>query len=282
MPVKPSSRGTTSSSRLDATTEKPLASALQSRSPPMMTPRIVESMKEASDSSMTTPRPASRAPARASRSAPAVERSWSPLSTTMRTPEGSSRSSRSFTRAIIDSPRGDHHVRCYRSRAHSTRRSKAIPVDAQARSASKESEPLRPDLVELVAGHSQPPDSRMPRGNLRGNIRTPPHASLASLARSPLRSGEPFAGETPGTTEGEGFEPSNDEAAVNGFRDRRFQPLSHPSRVLPSIEWLPRRGSACRAAGYRQAMDEILIVTTTDIPGYEITQVHGEVCGLIV
>ena len=29
-------------------------------------------------------------------------------------------------------------------------------------------------------------------------------------------------------------------------------------------------------------MDEILIVTTNDVPGYEITQVHGEVCGLIV
>ena len=33
---------------------------------------------------------------------------------------------------------------------------------------------------------------------------------------------------------------------------------------------------------YRQGMDEILIVTTNDVPGYEITQVHGEVCGLIV
>ena len=29
-------------------------------------------------------------------------------------------------------------------------------------------------------------------------------------------------------------------------------------------------------------MDEILIVTTNDVPGYEITQVQGEVCGLIV
>ena len=29
-------------------------------------------------------------------------------------------------------------------------------------------------------------------------------------------------------------------------------------------------------------MDDILIVTTNDVPGYEITQVHGEVCGLIV
>jgi uncharacterized protein YbjQ (UPF0145 family) len=34
--------------------------------------------------------------------------------------------------------------------------------------------------------------------------------------------------------------------------------------------------------GYGQAMDDILIVTTNDVPGYEITQVHGEVCGLIV
>jgi uncharacterized protein YbjQ (UPF0145 family) len=29
-------------------------------------------------------------------------------------------------------------------------------------------------------------------------------------------------------------------------------------------------------------MEEILIVTMNDVPGYEITQVHGEVCGLIV
>jgi uncharacterized protein YbjQ (UPF0145 family) len=29
-------------------------------------------------------------------------------------------------------------------------------------------------------------------------------------------------------------------------------------------------------------MEDILIVTTNDVPGYEITQVHGEICGLIV
>ena len=29
--------------------------------------------------------------------------------------------------------------------------------------------------------------------------------------------------------EGEGFEPSRDEAAPNGFRDRRIRPLCHPS-----------------------------------------------------
>ncbi len=34
--------------------------------------------------------------------------------------------------------------------------------------------------------------------------------------------------------------------------------------------------------GYRQVMDEMLIVTTNDVPGWEITHVHGEVCGLIV
>ena len=28
-------------------------------------------------------------------------------------------------------------------------------------------------------------------------------------------------------------------------------------------------------------MEDILIVTTNDVPGYEITQVHGEICGLI-
>ena len=29
-------------------------------------------------------------------------------------------------------------------------------------------------------------------------------------------------------------------------------------------------------------MDDILIVTMNDVPGYDITQVHGEICGLIV
>ena len=29
-------------------------------------------------------------------------------------------------------------------------------------------------------------------------------------------------------------------------------------------------------------MDEILIVTTNDVPGHDITHVYGEVCGLIV
>jgi uncharacterized protein YbjQ (UPF0145 family) len=28
-------------------------------------------------------------------------------------------------------------------------------------------------------------------------------------------------------------------------------------------------------------MDDMLIVTTNDVPGYDITQVHGEICGLI-
>src|SRR5256886_16662808 len=31
--------------------------------------------------------------------------------------------------------------------------------------------------------------------------------------------------------EGEGFEPSRDETAPNGFRDRPVQPLRHPSRA---------------------------------------------------
>ena len=33
-------------------------------------------------------------------------------------------------------------------------------------------------------------------------------------------------------TEGEGFEPSVDRKAHNGFRDRPVQPLRHPSRGL--------------------------------------------------
>jgi hypothetical protein len=34
-------------------------------------------------------------------------------------------------------------------------------------------------------------------------------------------------------TEGEGFEPSTDLTARNGFRDRRIRPLCHPSEKGP-------------------------------------------------
>src|SRR3954466_4394884 len=57
-----------------------------------------------------------------------------------------------------------------------------------------------------------------------------------------------------------------------------------PGRARLSIERSARAGSACPpgARDYRQGMDDILIVTMNDVPGFEITQVHGEVCGLIV
>jgi uncharacterized protein YbjQ (UPF0145 family) len=29
-------------------------------------------------------------------------------------------------------------------------------------------------------------------------------------------------------------------------------------------------------------MDDIIVVTTNDLPGYQVTEVYGEVCGLIV
>ena len=35
-----------------------------------------------------------------------------------------------------------------------------------------------------------------------------------------------------GKRRGEGFEPSSDETARNGFRDRRIRPLCHPSRAV--------------------------------------------------
>src|SRR4051812_28237897 len=60
----------------------------------MIAPRIVESTNDTSDNSTTTPRFASRAPANASRSEPAEERSCSPVRTMTRTPEGSSSNSR--------------------------------------------------------------------------------------------------------------------------------------------------------------------------------------------
>ena len=41
-------------------------------------------------------------------------------------------------------------------------------------------------------------------------------------------------------TEGEGFEPSSDPEARNGFRDRRIRPLCHPSARRHSV---PGRGT---------------------------------------
>ena len=40
--------------------------------------------------------------------------------------------------------------------------------------------------------------------------------------------------------EGEGFEPSVDHKAHNGFRDRPVQPLRHPSELVQSVAILGR------------------------------------------
>ena len=50
-----------------------------------------------------------------------------------------------------------------------------------------------------------------------------------ATASGPSADPDSDAAELDGQTEGEGFEPSDDVAAVNGFQDRRIQPLCHPS-----------------------------------------------------
>jgi hypothetical protein len=54
----------------------------------------------------------------------------------------------------------------------------------------QEREPLRADLIDLVAGNFRTPDRRTLRGSLRGSRTTPHHAPLVSLSRRPLRSRE--------------------------------------------------------------------------------------------
>jgi uncharacterized protein YbjQ (UPF0145 family) len=53
---------------------------------------------------------------------------------------------------------------------------------------------------------------------------------------------------------------------------------------MQTNSWTPRStiaGGSIRTATLAR-MDDIIITTTNDLPGYEITQVHGEVFGLIV
>src|SRR5438067_1999297 len=44
--------------------------------------------------------------------------------------------------------------------------------------------------------------------------------------------------------EGEGFEPSSDLTARNGFRDRRIRPLCHPSVSTDYLDLVLRSGSS--------------------------------------
>ena len=70
----------------------------------------------------------------------------------------------------------------------------------------------------------------------------PPEAGLARREASsgylaqPAKEGGPRGkhGFPRAKAEGEGFEPSTDLTARNGFRDRRIRPLCHPSEVAQS------------------------------------------------
>jgi hypothetical protein len=81
----------------------------------------------------------------------------------------------------------------------------------------------RATLPARERGAQLPCNSQVPSAALlSGRLRLGAACRVARKRRS-------FACYSGISTEGEGFEPSNDESAVNGFRDRRFQPLSHPS-----------------------------------------------------
>jgi hypothetical protein len=54
-------------------------------------------------------------------------------------------------------------------------------------------------------------------------------AALRRTPRARSRNPAQHAGSSAQEAEGEGFEPSTDGTAGNGFRDRRIRPLCHPS-----------------------------------------------------
>ncbi len=64
----------------------------------------------------------------------------------------------------------------------------------------------------------EPPPAAAP---LQVELRLPPGEARLRQLREPIREGR--------KAEGEGFEPSSDLTARNGFRDRRIRPLCHPS-----------------------------------------------------
>jgi hypothetical protein len=78
-------------------------------------------------------------------------------------------------------------------------------------------------------GTEPPPQLRhsgLPRDIGRSGRKRLPGGSYLCPPRSRITSaGQLWLGKT----EGEGFEPSSDETARNGFRDRRIRPLCHPS-----------------------------------------------------
>jgi hypothetical protein len=81
-------------------------------------------------------------------------------------------------------------------------------------------------------------------------------------------SGREFAANTPDLAhqaEGGGFEPPDDVAAVNGFQDRRIQPLCHPSetsamlragRRRQVLHWPPRSRRGGRVAEGTRLLSE--------------------------
>ena len=87
----------------------------------------------------------------------------------------------------------------------------------------------------------------------RGRVKRRPPSPGGSAANpsdaSAKRRIAPMERDSVNGAEGEGFEPSSDPKARNGFRDRRIRPLCHPSGVRNRVAGYPFSVLACRWVG---------------------------------
>src|SRR4051794_16767759 len=86
-------------------------------------------------------------------------------------------------------------------------------------------------MPRSIPDGTAPADEVLPRRGTRGSLLADAKRSAASTSGAPSP-GWPPARSPAGRdceAEGEGFEPSVDRKAHNGFRDRPVQPLRHPS-----------------------------------------------------
>ena len=101
-------------------------------------------------------------------------------------------------------------------------------------------------------------------GHTRRFARIPTGWNLAVARVSVLH---PESGIAPvsgkGGAEGEGFEPSSDPKARNGFRDRRIRPLCHPSATLHRTVRCSeeRRGALTEKEGFEPSMETFIPIT---------------------
>ena len=102
--------------------------------------------------------------------------------------------------------------------------SKLIPALGKQRLSSVSAVAIQDLIDQLIAQGLAPSTIRNTILPLRAIYRRAATPAICSRART-RHSGRIGRNEA----EGEGFEPSRDETAPNGFRDRRIRPLCHPS-----------------------------------------------------